>query len=263
MSAFSKLPSLYSDYAEWWTLLSHPSEYEEEAGIFKNVLLSRSEARPVTLLELGSGGGNNAFYLKSHFQMTLSDISRQMLRVSQRLNPECIHLQGDMRTIRLNQFFDCVFVHDAIDYMTTKDELRQAIATAFIHCRDGGIALFVPDWTKENFEPSTEHGGNDDGERGLRYLSWNIDHNPNDNLYSSYMVYLLKEGETIRESPIDEHVCGLFPEDDWMSLLEETGFRPENVPYDHSEFDKPRCMFIGVKTVRGHRRPPARRERVR
>ena len=35
--------------------------------------------------------------------MTLVDLSEEMLAVSRELNPECEHLQGDMRTLRLGR----------------------------------------------------------------------------------------------------------------------------------------------------------------
>ncbi len=88
--------------------------------------------------------------------MTLVDLSEDMLAVSRELNPECEHLPGDMRTVRLGRTFDAVFVHDAIEYMTTEADLRQAIATAYEHCRPGGVAVLVPDDIAENFEPATD-----------------------------------------------------------------------------------------------------------
>ncbi|MHC4615594.1 MAG: class I SAM-dependent methyltransferase, partial [Planctomycetota bacterium] len=57
------------------------------------------------VLELGSGGGNNASHLKKWFDMTLVDLSPHMLEVSRALNPECSHQQGDMRTVRLGTLF--------------------------------------------------------------------------------------------------------------------------------------------------------------
>src|SRR3712207_9249425 len=109
-----------------------------------------------TLLELGSGGGNNAVHLKAHFaQVTLTDLSPEMLAVSRALNPDCEHLLGDMRTLRLGRAFDVVFVHDAIDYMTTREDLRLALETAAVHCKPDGLGLFVPDYVREAFEPST------------------------------------------------------------------------------------------------------------
>ena len=99
--------------------------------------------------------------MKAHFRPTLVDASPGMLAVSRALNPECEHLEGDMRTVRLGRTFDRVFVHDAITYMTTEADLRAVLETAYVHCRPGGAALFAPDHLKENFAPSTDCGGHD------------------------------------------------------------------------------------------------------
>ena len=64
-----------------------------------------------------------------------------------------------MRTLRLGRAFDAVLVHDAIDYITTQDDLREVIETAFAHCRPGGIAVFVPDYVKDTFGELTGNGG--------------------------------------------------------------------------------------------------------
>ncbi|MDQ3982493.1 MAG: class I SAM-dependent methyltransferase, partial [Actinomycetota bacterium] len=130
-------PLLYTRLAEWWPLLSPPAEYEEEAELYRE-LLADSAAIPVEdVLELGSGGGNNASHLKQGFRMTLADLSPEMLAVSRRLNPECEHVRGDMRTIRLGRTFDAVFVHDAIAYMTNEDDLAAALRTVAEHCKRG------------------------------------------------------------------------------------------------------------------------------
>ncbi len=252
-----RIPRLYTRLAEWWPLLSDPADYREEAEIFKRVLLPDPGPEPPTLLELGSGGGNNASHLKQHFRMTLVDASEGMLKVSRRLNPECLHLRGDMRTIELDREFDAVFIHDAIVYLTTREQLRQAVATAFRHCRPGGSALFVPDWTAESFRPGTSHGGHDRGDRGLRYIEWTIDPDPEDGIYSSFMVYLLREGDRVRRSAVDEHVCGLFPEAEWLRIIEDVGFRARALPFDHSEcVGEHRRMFLAQKpAVRGAASP--------
>jgi hypothetical protein len=44
--------------------------------------------------------------------------------------------------VRLGLQFDCVFVHDAVVYMLTERDLRQAIETAFVHCRPGAVAVY-------------------------------------------------------------------------------------------------------------------------
>jgi trans-aconitate methyltransferase len=83
-------------------------------------------------------------HMKAAFtSVTLVDLSPEMLRMSRRINPDCEHLHGEMRSIRLGRMFDAVFIHDAIDYMTTVGDLRQAVETAFVHLKPGGMALFV------------------------------------------------------------------------------------------------------------------------
>jgi len=75
---------MYGELAAWWPLLSAPSEYAEEAEIYRRLLVEAADRPPVTLLELGSGGGNNAAHLKAHFRLTLVDLSQGMLEVSRR-----------------------------------------------------------------------------------------------------------------------------------------------------------------------------------
>ena len=231
------LPMLYSELASWWPLLSAPADYREEAGLFRRLFVEAGGSGIETLLELGSGGGNNASHLKAHFKMTLVDVSPEMLQVSRDLNPECDHCEGDMRTVRLGRQFDGVFVHDAVSYMTSEGDLGRAIETAFIHCRPGGVALFVPDRLRETFRPSTSHGGHDGRGRCLRYLEWTFDQDPTDTTYEVDFAFLLRtEDGTVRVEK-DRHILGLFSRADWLRLLSAAGFDPASVPFEHSELE--------------------------
>ena len=215
---------LYGELAPWFHLLTHPADYEEEAARVVRVVEEAVAGRAETLLELGSGGGNNASFLKKRFACTLTDLSEEMLALSRTLNPECEHLQGDMRTLRLGRTFDLVFVHDAVMYMTTEEDLRAAIETAATHLRPGGVAVLTPDTTRELFEPDTRHGGHDgeDG-RSLRYLEWVRDPDPDDSTYDVEFVVVLQEpGEPVRIEH-ERHVFGVFSDSTWRRLVTEAG----------------------------------------
>ena len=121
---------MYGDLAGWWPLLSAPAAYAEEAGIYRRLLDGAGDRPPETVLELGSGGGNNASHLKRRFRCTLTDLSEEMLELSRTINPECEHLQGDMRTLRLGRTFDVVFVHDAVSIAAPKSRSVVRYATA-------------------------------------------------------------------------------------------------------------------------------------
>ena len=56
---------IYGDLAPWFHLLTAPADYAAEAERYRSLIQGAvPDAR--TLLELGSGGGNNACHLKAH-----------------------------------------------------------------------------------------------------------------------------------------------------------------------------------------------------
>jgi SAM-dependent methyltransferase len=226
---------MYSDLAPWFHLVTHPSDYAEEAAFVIQVVEGTIQGEARTLLELGSGGGNNASHLKTRFECTLTDLSPKMLELSKTLNPECEHLVGDMRTLRLGRVFDVVFGHDALSYLTTEDDLGAALVTAAEHVRPGGVVVLTPDATTEIFTPGTDTGGHDgDDGRSLRYLEWT--HAPDPPDAQSYIVdYAIVVREPGRQTRVvhDRHVLGLFPEATWRRLLVEAGLEPLELPVEN------------------------------
>ncbi len=216
---------LYADLAGWWPVFSDPQEYRKEAVHIAGVLRKATTPPPRTVLELGSGGGNSAFHLKAHFAMTLVDMSPQMLRVSRKLNPECEHVKGDIRTLRLGRTFDAVFVHDAIAHMTTERDLRSVMETAHEHCRPGGVTLFVPDFVRETFVEGTDQGGSDASRRSVRFLQWVFDPDPRDTTYHVDFAILLRNQRGGARVVHERHVLGLFPRARWLRLMRDVGLK--------------------------------------
>jgi SAM-dependent methyltransferase len=238
---------LYGDLAPWWPLLSPVTEYEAEAAFIATLLLSA--ALPVQdVLELGSGGGHVANHLERHFALTLVDLSPQMLDISRALNPRSRHLVGDMRSVRLGASFDAVLIHDAIDYMTTVDELRDAVHTAFAHCRPGGMAVFLPDHVGETYAAGSDHGGvdGDDG-RAARYLAWSWDPDPSDTWVLTQYAFLLRAADGGVDVVHEQHRTGLFGRDLWLDLLADAGFEPRAVEEETEEDRVPRTVLVGYR----------------
>jgi hypothetical protein len=142
-----------------------------------------------------------------------------------------------------------VFVHDAVDYMTSEAELRQAMETAFAHCRPGGLALFVPDHTAETFEPVTHHGGHvgPDG-RGARYLEWcGIRIRATRGGQAEY-AFLLRDADESVQVVHDTHRWGVFARGVWLRLFGKVGFEAEAVIEQTTELRTPRELFGGRRT---------------
>ncbi|MEM8588868.1 MAG: class I SAM-dependent methyltransferase [Pseudomonadota bacterium] len=222
---------IYRDLVDWYPLISIVEEYAEEADHLVKVVEATAGGAASSLLELGAGAGHLASHLKGRFACTLTDLSPEMLDLSRDLNPECMHVQGDMRSLRLGRTFDVVLIHDAIGYMITRDDLAAAIETARAHLAPGGVAIFIPDLIRDRFQPAVGSGGADlpDG-RGLRYLEWVHDPDPGDTVVDVDFCLMIREpGRDVRVEH-DKHVEGLFDRATWRSLMIEAGLQP--VPVD-------------------------------
>jgi SAM-dependent methyltransferase len=239
----------YGELASWWPLISPVEDYRAEAHGFLALLGEQTPGTPRrTLLELGSGGGHNASYFSPHFEMTLVDLSESMLEVSRQLNPTLEHVLGDMRTVRIGREFDVVFIHDAIDYMTTEDDLHRALTTAFVHLKPGGTAVFVPDETQEIFEPGDDTGGSDgDDGRSVRFLEWTVDPDPTDTVVTTEYVFLLRDADGSTKVAHETHQLGLFPRATWVRILSDVGFQAERLTEATDEDRVPRDIFIGTR----------------
>ena len=164
-----------------------------------------------------------------------------MLAVSRQLNPELEHVEGDMRRLRLGRQFDVVLIHDAVAYCATRADLAAALETAAVHCRPGGTVIVAPDYVRETFEPGTDHGGEDgpDG-RGLRYLEWTWDPDPDDESMEVVYTIVTRDAEGRLAVDLDHHHEGLFAEATWLELFREAGLAPRVV---HDQWG--RHVFVG------------------
>ncbi|NUM45051.1 MAG: class I SAM-dependent methyltransferase [Anaerolineales bacterium] len=237
---------LYHDLTWLWPTLSPLEDYEEEMAEIVTLIDEFAGAfaprAPQTLLDLGCGGGHNDYWLKQRFSITGVDLSEDMLTLARRLNPEARYLQGDMRSVRVGQKFDIVFIADAIDYMLTETDLRAAFETAYTHLKPHGLFITFAEETKERFEQNKTKTVTREGDGVvLTSIETYFDPNPDDTTYEmSFVYHLQRDGKLQTET--DQHVMGVFPFATWIELLEEVGFMVDVVEYEDAG-----PVFVGKK----------------
>lgn len=241
---------LYDELVPFYHLLDPLEDHADEGEEFGAVLRDAVPGAN-TLLELGSGAGHGAHYVKRDFQHTvLADLSAPMLERSRSLNPDCDHVLADMRSMRLHQSFDCVLIHDAICHITTAQDLRHAADTSFAHLRPGGAALVVPDCVRESFKECHEDHAGDDAERSLRCISWSHDPDPSDDTHLTDYAFLLREAGEVR-AVHDRHVFGLFDTSTWHAVWRAAGFEVKEVvrslPDEYADSAYTDRMFLCVR----------------
>lgn len=243
-------PRLYSDLAHLWPLMSPPEDYAEEGAFLRSELERRLGPGALRLLELGTGGGHLLHHLTRDFEATAVDLSEPMLAHSRRLNPGVTHNIGDMRAVRLGKTFDAVLIHDAIDYLTTEEDLRATFATARAHLRPGGLFLVIPDDYVETFTaPRVAHETRRQDGAELTYVEYSTDPDPTDTEIETVYVFFFREDGRLRVE-VDRHTTGLFPIRTWERLLSESGFEVDRLDYPFSEHGA--ATYLWLSTASGH-----------
>jgi SAM-dependent methyltransferase len=227
---------LYGDLAWLWPILSPPGDYEEESGTFADVIEREAEIPVRRLLHLTCGGGHVDRWLKERFDITGVDQSEEMLALARSLNPEVEYVEGDVRAVRLGRLYDAVFIDDGVVYMLTEDDLGRVFETAYVHLREGGVALVYVENDPGTFEQQrTKVTTRTSGDVALITLESQYDPDPSDTTCETTFVYIIRRGGR-EEVEVDHHVTGIFPLDVWRRRLRETGFDVRELDFGHSEF---------------------------
>lgn len=227
---------LYRDLAWTWPIISPPEHYIEETEMFAQMIRENSQILVKTVLNLGCGGGHNDMTLKKHFQVTSVDISKPMLELARKLNPEITYHIGDMRSVRLDKLFDAVIILDSINYMTTKEDLRAAFVTAFEHLKPGGVFLTVVEVTPVTLQPvKTSFSTHTSGDVTITFIENYYYPERKEGTYEATFIYLVRrEGKLKIET--DHHICGIFELKTWLRLLKDIGFVVKQMKFEHSTF---------------------------
>jgi len=240
------LPRMYTEFAQYWTLISAPADYAEEASHWREALRRKLGPGRHAILELGVGGGNNLSYLTGDFQAVAVDLSPDMVEQARKLNPDVEFHVGDMRTVRLGRRFKAVLVHDAISYMLSEQDLLAVFATAAAHLDPGGVFIAAPDWYRETFrDPFVNWGTETDGAVTFTNLEYTYDPDPGDTTIESLNWYLIRERGALRIEQ-DRHVLGLFSRGTWVDLMMGSGFAVEQIPLPGDDDPRQPYLLLGV-----------------
>ncbi|MEW6051196.1 MAG: class I SAM-dependent methyltransferase [Candidatus Zixiibacteriota bacterium] len=239
---------LYDDLAHLYPLIAGPEAYAREAEVWKQILREKLGPGRHRILELGVGGGFNLSHFTAEYDAVAVDLSPKMVANSMRLNPDVPHSVGDMRTVRLNQTFKAVLIHDAICYLTTEDDLRQTFETVNLHLETGGVVIAAPDWYKETFiDGQVRHNTMRAGDTLLTHIEYEYDSDPDDTKNDMILLYFIRQGKALRIEQ-DHHILGLFPAETWLRIIKACGFIVERRLCCVHEDGREAWALVGVKT---------------
>ena len=241
---------LYQDLSWLFPLWGDPDgDYAEWCDRVTQLIRQHARRETHTLLNMGCGGGKNAYNLKRAFEVTGIDISPAMLDLARTLNPECAFLLADMRDCDLGRSFDAILIDDSVSYMINRAELRAVFAIAYRHLHSGGVMVVSPDETTETFQQnrtrvSYAKAKTKPTNLDVVFIENYYDPDPTDDIYDGLILYLIREDGKLRIEP-DHHSLGIFPLDVWRVTLREIGSEV------HEDLDQDRedgMTFVCVKS---------------
>ena len=266
---------MYEDFAHLWPLISHHSDYEEEAVHWRNALTAELGQGRLRILELGVGGGNNLHHIlypecdgrisadaacngehmlhdRPAHDAVVVDPSRKMLANCKLLNPIVTPYIGDMRAVRLNDTFDAMLIHDAVCYLTSEDDINATLATARAHLRRGGVLVMAPDWYTETY-PGTKLDAGIRRDVTPEFASIEFDHDPDprDSTLESVFIYIIKNTDGSVRVEEDRHITGIFSIHTWLNLMQQAGFLAKRLPYPVHEDGRDGFLLVGVLAGEG------------
>ena len=238
---------LYKDLAWLWPIWEDVEVYRQESQLFAKLIKKHAQIKVRSLLDMGCGGGKNAYHLKRHFVVTGIDKSQAMLASAKKQNPDCKFEAADIRNFDLKQQFDSVFINDSITYMTTKRDLLRALQGAYNHLKVGGIMIIHPDECKERFRQNeTTVWTSKTDDMDITFIENQYDPNPDDDTFEKTLIYLIRKDGKLRIEH-DFHICGLFALDVWRKSLEKVGFEVFEDGESKNIGDFP--VFVCVKSI--------------
>ncbi|MFH1419551.1 MAG: class I SAM-dependent methyltransferase [Planctomycetota bacterium] len=215
---------LYADLAWLWPVISPPADYERDANDITALLREHVRRDLRTVLDLGCGGGHVDYWLKRHFTVVGIDQSEAMLALACELNPEATYLRGDLRDPPTAERFDAVFLGDAVNYMLSEGDLRQAFQAAYDCLAPGGVFLTVAEETRERFTAPRAHvSHHDSGRIHVTFIENYHDSDAIDTTYEVTLLFLIYEGDRLTVAH-DRHRGGVFPLATWHAAAAGVGF---------------------------------------
>jgi SAM-dependent methyltransferase len=145
------MTAVFDKYARYYDLLYKEKDYSGE-GQYVHERLMRYLKAPSYLLELGCGTGRHALeFARLGWQVKGYDVSAEMVEGAQRragLASETLREKvdfdvGDIRSLRDPELYDAaISLFHVMSYQVTNRDLADAIATAALHLKSGGVFLF-------------------------------------------------------------------------------------------------------------------------
>jgi ubiquinone/menaquinone biosynthesis C-methylase UbiE len=231
----------YSRFAEYYDALYSFKDYKTESETLRKIIEAHKRSDGNTLLDVACGTGGHIQYLRQYYTTWGIDVSNEMLDVARMKFNGVEFRHADMTDFDLKRGFDVVVcLFGSINYLTTKEAFRKAVANFSKHTVEGGVLVMEPIFTKERMH-SFSIGMQCVDEAEYKLSRVNSTLVAGDIAYLNFH-FLLATRDGV-EHIFDPSPLGVFSESEFMSAMEDSGYQ---IVDDKTGISK-QSMFVGVK----------------
>ncbi len=136
-----KLNLGFKNYAKYYDFIYKDKDYDRECNFIEEIF--ESTQKPKEILELGCGTGSyTKILLNRGYKVTGVDISGEMLEIA-REKCSTKFIEGDIRTIKIDEKFDCFLAMFAVmGYITKNRDIMKVLINIRKHLKPNGIFIF-------------------------------------------------------------------------------------------------------------------------
>lgn len=137
---------MFVESAEFYDAIYSFKDYATEAEQITGLIRAAQPAAR-TVLDVACGTGEHARLLveKHGFEVDGLDINAKLLAIAREKNPTSHFYEADMREFSLGGTYDAIIcLFSAIGYLTTLEQIEQALSCFRKHLKPGGVTLVEP-----------------------------------------------------------------------------------------------------------------------
>ncbi|MDT0268062.1 class I SAM-dependent methyltransferase [Streptomyces sp. DSM 44915] len=121
------------------------NDYSELAQMVVDLAVEHGANTGGSLLDVGCGTGEHLRYLRKDFDVVGIDLSQPMVDLAREKQPDLEIHQGDMCDFDLGRTFDVICsMFSSIGYLSTVEQLNDAVASMARHLAPGGVLVVEP-----------------------------------------------------------------------------------------------------------------------
>lgn len=235
---------MYKKSSKFYDALYHFRDYHSASENLKEIILKYNPDAK-TLLDTACGTGKHMSYIKENFETEGLDVNQELIDIARERCPGNIFHVESMIDFDLKKKYDvitCLF--GSIAYVKTVNALNKTVETFSRHLSKGGLLIFEPYFSKEQFWTDRVTVNHYD-EKDLKIVWMYVSKLINDHavLDMNYLVGTPEEVSFFTE----KHELGLFNDNDFREAMNANGL--EVYHSDEGLFGKGvgNGIYIGVK----------------